>query len=75
MNSIVAPNARRIIRQKCLKQSLIAERAGYTANQFSAMMNGRKVIKDVDISKIASALDVEVNELFKSLPEKEAESV
>ena len=65
MNSIVAPNVKRIIKQNCLKQAAIAERAGYTPNQFSAMISGRKVIKDVDILKIMVALDVDANELFK----------
>ena len=35
MNSIVAPNVKRIIKQKCLKQSAVAARAGYTPNQFA----------------------------------------
>lgn len=52
MNSIVAPNVKRIIKQNCLKQAAIAEKAGYTPNQFSAMISGRKVIKDIDILKI-----------------------
>lgn len=65
MNSIVAPNVKRIIREQCLKQAAIAEKAGYKVNAFSAMMNGRKVIKDTDIVRIANALKVDANELFK----------
>lgn len=30
LNSIIAPNVRRIIRENCLKQSAVAEKAGYT---------------------------------------------
>ncbi len=65
LNSIVAPNVKRIIKQKCLKQSAVAEKAGYTPNQFCSMMNGRKIIKDTDIMNIAIALDVDANELFR----------
>ena len=65
MNTIVAPNIKEIIRNRCLKQSAVAEKAGYTAQQFSAMLNGRKVIRDIDISRIASVLNVDANELFK----------
>ena len=65
MNSIVAPNVKRIIKQKCLKQSAVATRAGYTPNQFCPMMKGRKIIKDIDIMNIAIALGVDANELFK----------
>ena len=65
MNSIVAPNVKRIIKQKCLKQSAVATRAGYTPNQFCSMMKGRKIFKDIDIMNIAIALGVDANELFK----------
>ena len=64
MNSIVAPNVEAIIIRKCLKQSAVAEKAGYTKQQFNNMLKGRKVIKDIDISRIANALEVEVNDLF-----------
>lgn len=65
MNEIVAPNVKRILRQKCLQQAGIAKKAGYTPHQFSSMMNGRKMIKDVDVVNIAAALQVDANELFK----------
>ena len=64
MNSIVAPNVEAIIIRKCLKQSAVAKKAGYTKQQFNNMLRGRKVIKDTDISRIANALEVEVNDLF-----------
>lgn len=65
MNSIVAPNVKVIIMEKGLKQSAVAKKAGYSEQQFSAMMNGRKIIKDTDILRIATALSVDANELFK----------
>lgn len=64
MNSIVAPNVKSIISSKCLKQCAIAEKAGYTSQQFSAMVNGRRVIRDIDVLNIAKALEVDVNALF-----------
>lgn len=64
MNSIVAPNVEAIISKKCLKQSAVAEKAGYTKQQFNAMLRGRRVIRDTDIMRIAYALDVDANTLF-----------
>ena len=64
MNSIVAPNIEAIINRRCLKQGSIAEKAGYTKQQFNAMLRGRKVIRDTDIMRIASALEVDANTLF-----------
>lgn len=69
MNSIVAPNVEAIIVRKCLKQSAVAEKAGYTKQQFNAMLRGRKVIRDTDIMRIATALEVDANALF--VPRKE----
>lgn len=65
MNDIVVPNIKEIITDRCLKQSAVAKKAGYSEQQFSAMMNGRKIIKDIDILRIATALSVDANELFK----------
>ena len=69
LNTIIAPNIKRIIKEKCLKQVAIAERAGYTPNAFSAMVSGRKMIKDTDVVRIANALEVDANELFKKVGE------
>ena len=65
LNSIVALNVKKIIKDRCLKQSAVAQKAGYSNQQFSAMMNGRKIIKDTDIMRIATVLSVDANELFK----------
>ena len=74
--SVVAENAKRIIAEKCLSKGAIGRRAGYGINKFSNMLNGRKIITDVDVMNIANALGVEPNELYgiKELDrEKEAE--
>lgn len=47
----------------------VAKKAGYTPNAFSAMMSGRKMIKDTDVVRIANALEVDANELFKKVGE------
>lgn len=64
MNSILAPNIAEIISEKCLKQSAVAQKAGYTKQQFNDMLKGRRVIRDTDVVKIATALEVDANTLF-----------
>lgn len=66
MNSVetVICNIRAIIDRKGLKHKSIAEKAGYTVQQFSNLLNCRKTIECSDIWKIASALEVTPNELF-----------
>ncbi len=63
-NAIVPENITRIVRDYGLKRGAVAERAGYTKQQFSDMLNGRKIIKPCDVLAIANALGVEVGELF-----------
>lgn len=53
-----------IIKQKCMIQKRVAEKAGYDPKIFNAMLNGRKIIKAEDILFIAKALDVTPNELY-----------
>ncbi len=62
--SIIGTNTKRIISERGLKQCAVAARAGYSDKQFSALLNGRKIIKDTDVIAIANALDVTPNELF-----------
>lgn len=64
MKSAIAENTKCIIKAKGLKQCAVAERAGYSARTFSSMMCGRKIITDVDVIAIATALNVSPNELF-----------
>ena len=67
--SIVAKNVKAVINEKCLNQGAIAAKAGYNGKTFSNMMNGRKIITDVDVMNIAKVLEVTPNELF-GLPDK-----
>ena len=64
MNTIVVPNIRRIIIERGLKQCAVAEKDGYTKQQFNAMLTVIKLITDVDVLNITCALDVDANELF-----------
>ena len=62
--STVARNTRRIISTLGLKNRVVAKRAGYSEQQFSAMLNGRKIIKECDVAAISNALGVTPNDLF-----------
>lgn len=64
MKSCIADNVRIIIREKCLKQGAVAQKAGYNYQTFSNMLNGRKIVTDEDVMKISNALSVSPNELF-----------
>lgn len=68
-NRPVSENIQRIIDKKGLKQAPVAEKAGFTPSAFSAMVRGRKLIKPCDVKRIANALDVPTNELFKEVNE------
>lgn len=62
--SLIANNTKRIIAYKGLKMRAVAAKAGLSDKQFSALLNNRKVTKDVDILAIANALEVTPNDLF-----------
>ncbi len=57
-------NLSRIIKKRGLKQSAVARRAGYTNQQLTDMLNGRKLIKPCDVNALAGALGVGVEDLF-----------
>lgn len=63
-NQPVADNIAKIIYNLGLKQVAVARKAGYGAQEFSDMLNGRKLIKSRDIEIIANALNVTPNELY-----------
>ena len=60
----IAINAVAIINDKGLKHIAVAKKAGYSRQQLSNMLNGRKVITSSDIIRLATALDVTPNDLF-----------
>ena len=63
--NIVISNTRRIIREKGLRQNFVAERAGMDGKLFSALLNGRKIIRAEHLAAISTALDIEPGELFR----------
>lgn len=60
----IANYTRKIINDKGLKHKKVAEMAGYTQQEFSNLLNGRKFFGAYDVLKIATALNVTPNELF-----------
>lgn len=62
--SIVAMNAKNIIKAQGRKQYAVGKSVGYSANKFNAMLNGRKAITVYDVAKLADALNVTPNVLF-----------
>lgn len=64
-NQILIRNIRRVIKEKGMKQCAVAEKAGFSPQTFSSMLNERKIITAEHIPNIAHALEVSVNELYK----------
>ena len=62
--SIVSENTRNIIKAKGLKNKAVAEKAGYSEQKFSRILNGQKVIECSDILRISKARGVTPNDLF-----------
>lgn len=63
--SFVAANIRTIIDAQGYKHAVIAERAGYTRQQFSDMLTGRKLILADDCAKLREAIGCSYNDLFR----------
>lgn len=60
----IACGIKSLIVEKGMIQKAVAQRAGYTQQQFSDMLNNRKVIKAVDLIPISKALGVGVQEIY-----------
>ena len=63
-NANLPQNIDRIIDAKGMKQGAIAKRAGFTVQQMSDMLNGRRIIKPVDVIAFAKALNVDIQVLY-----------
>lgn len=55
-----------IIAKKGFKNLYIAQKAGFTSQEFSDMLNGRRLIKACDVPKIADALGVEAGDIYEA---------
>ena len=62
----IAVGIKRIISDKGLVQKGVANRAGLTEQQFSDMLNDRKIIRAIDLFGIADALGVEIAEIYEA---------
>lgn len=63
-NMMLPANIVREIKYRGLKNGAVAEKAGFSKQQFSDMLNGRRIIKPCDILAISDALGVSVDDLF-----------
>ncbi len=61
----VISNIKNIISDKGIKQKVVAERAGFTPQEFSNILNDRRKLLRVEyIPAIAFAMGVNVNDLY-----------
>lgn len=63
-NAPLSKGMQAIIAEKGFKNLYIAQKAGFTSQELSDMLNGRRLIKACDIPKLADALGVDANYLF-----------
>lgn len=64
MRGSVAGGIQKIIKEKGLMQKYVAEKSGFTVQQISDMINGRKLILAEHLPKIANALGVSVMDIY-----------
>lgn len=66
MSGNVAYGIGRIVDEKCLRQSAVARKAGFTPQQFNDMIKGRKLILAEYMPAIADALGVGVMDIYNA---------
>ena len=64
MSESVAVGIKNIIQEKGYRQSAIAEKAGFPAQQFNDMLHNRKVIRADYLPYMSRALGVTVQEIY-----------
>ena len=57
-------NLRRLIKEKGLKQTFVAEQAGMTDQQLTDILNNRKLLRVEHLASLAQILGVNVEELI-----------
>lgn len=60
----VIDRIRQIMVAKGIKQKFVAEQIGFTEQEFSNMMNGRRVLRIDDVKPICDVLGVLPNDIF-----------
>lgn len=63
-NGKLPNNIDRLIKEHCLKKQEISNRLGLSAKKFSDMLNGRRIIRAIDILEISKLLGVTPNDIF-----------
>lgn len=63
-NEPFATGLKNTIAAKGFKNNHVAANAGFTAQELSDMLNGRKLIKACDIAKLTDVLGVTANDIF-----------
>lgn len=63
-NTPLSKGIQKIIAKKGLKNLYVAEKAGFTSQELSDMINGRRLIKACDVPKLATALEVEAGDIY-----------
>lgn len=53
------------IAKKGLKQIAIARNTGYSAQELNDMLNGRRLIKACDISRLARSVDESIDTIYR----------
>lgn len=65
----IASTIRSVITKRGLPQKVVAERCGFTEQQFTDMLKGRKLIRAEYIPRIASVLGCTPNDLYPEADE------
>ncbi len=63
-NTPLSKGIQKIIVNKGLKNLSVAEKAGFTPQELSDMINGRRLIKACDVPRLATALGVEAGDIY-----------
>lgn len=62
-NEPFASGLKNIIKQKKYRNLQVAKKTGYTPQQLSDMLNGRRLIKPCDILRLSAAVDASFDEI------------
>ena len=60
----IAKGIKKIIAERGLVQAAVARRAGFKPQAFTDMLHGRKIMRALDLFRIAAALDVSVQDIY-----------
>lgn len=64
MHDPIAAGIRDLIEEGGFLQKSVAQKAGFTQQQFSDMLNGRKIIRAVDLFPISTALGCTIQDIY-----------